>query len=158
VTYLRAAAAMTTLALLAGCAQPPMGPTVQVMPAPNKPFQVFQEDDAVCRQFAQQQSAGAAERGNNQQVGTAVVGTLLGAGRGAAIGGGRGAAIGAAGGAVVGTGVGSNAAGRGEMTAQQFYNTAYSQCMYSKGNQVPGYVPAYSVDPPPPPPPPPPYR
>ena len=30
--------------LLTACAQTPMGPTVAVMPAPNKPFDVFQGD------------------------------------------------------------------------------------------------------------------
>jgi hypothetical protein len=148
-------AATTTLALLAGCAQPPIGPRVAVMPGPNKPFAVFQEDDAVCRQFAQQQSAGAAEQGNNTQLGTAVLGTVLGAGLGAAIGGGRGAAIGAGAGALGGTAVGANQAGRGQYTAQQLYDNAYSQCMYSHGNQVPGYYAASPAPPGPPPGPPP---
>ena len=158
-------AAVTTLALLAGCASQPMGPTVSVMPAPGKPFGVFQEDDAICRNFAQQQSAGVAERGNSQQVGTAIIGTVLGAGLGAAIGGGRGAAIGAGAGALGGTAVGANQAERGTYTAQQLYNNAYTQCMYSRGNQVPGYAqpaapPPSSAPPPPPPgyPPPPPPR
>jgi hypothetical protein len=54
------------------------------------------------------------------------------------------------------------------MSVQQRYDVAYSQCMYSRGNQVPGYVqpppPAYAPPPPPPPgyppppPPPPGYR
>jgi uncharacterized protein YcfJ len=86
---------------------------------------------------------------------------VLGAGLGAAIGGGRGAAIGAGAGAIGGTAYGTNAAARGTYTAQQLYDNAYSQCMYSRGNQVPGYVaaPTYSAPPPPPPgyaPPPPP--
>jgi uncharacterized protein YcfJ len=156
-----AVAAATTLALLAGCAQEPMGPRVAVMPAPGKPFEVFQQDDASCRSFAQAQSAGAAEQGNNAQVGSAIIGTVLGAGLGAAIGGGRGAAIGAGAGAVGGTAVGSNAAARGAYTAQQLYDNAYSQCMYSRGNQVPGFVataPSYPPPPPPGPPPPPPPR
>lgn len=148
-------AAATTLALLAGCAEQPMGPRVAVMPAPGKPFEVFQQDDAVCRQFAQQQSAGAAEQGNNAQLGSAVIGTVLGAGLGAAIGGGRGAAIGAGTGAVAGTAIGSGQAARGTYTAQQLYDNAYSQCMYSRGNQVPGFVAAPAAAPPPPPPPPP---
>ena len=148
--------AVTTLALLAGCATQPMGPTVSVMPAPGKPFGVFQEDDAICRNFAQQNSAGAAEQGNSQQVGTAIIGTVLGAGLGAAIGGGRGAAIGAGAGALGGTAVGANAAARGTYTAQQLYNNAYTQCMYSRGNQVPGYAPPPSAAPPGYPPPPPP--
>lgn len=162
-------AATTALVLLAGCAATPVGPRVQVMPAPNKPFQVFQEDDAVCRQFAAQQSAGVADQANAQQFGAAAIGTVLGAGLGAAAGGGRGAAIGAGAGAVAGTAYGSNAAVRGTYTAQQIYDNAYAQCMYSRGNQVPGYAaaPAYAAPPPgsappppgyaPPPPPPPGY-
>jgi uncharacterized protein YcfJ len=163
--------AVGALALLSGCASQPMGPRVAVMPAPNKPFSVFEQEDAECRNFAQSRSAGVAEASNNQQFGTAVLGTVLGAGLGAAIGGGQGAAIGAGAGALGGTAVGSNATARGTMTAQQFYDNAYSQCMYAKGNQVPGFAPAapppgpppgYSPPPgpppgyPPPPPPPPP--
>ena len=152
--------ATTALAVLAGCAQPPMGPRVAVMPPPGKPFDVFQQDDAACRQFGQQQSAGAAEQGNNAQFGSAVIGTVLGAGLGAAIGGGRGAAIGAGAGALGGTAVGSNQAARGQYTAQQLYDNAYTQCMYSHGNQVPGFAasppPAYAPPPPPRYPPPPP--
>ena len=147
-------AAASAVSLLAACAQQPLAPTVQVMPAPNKPFAAFQDDDAICRNFAAQSSAGVAESGNNQQVGTAVVGTLLGAGLGAAIGGGRGAAIGAGAGALGGTAVGSNAAAHGQLTAQQIYNNAYTQCMYSRGNQVPGYYAPAAAAPPPPPPPP----
>jgi len=147
-----AIAAATALALLAGCAQSPMGPRVAVMPAPGKPFDVFQQDDAVCRQFAQQQSAGVAEQANNAQLGSAAIGTLLGAGLGAAAGGGRGAAIGAGAGAIAGTAVGSGEAARGTYTAQQLYDNAYSQCMYSRGNQVPGFVAAPAMAPPPPPP------
>jgi uncharacterized protein YcfJ len=155
----RTVAAATALALLAGCATQPMGPRVAVMPAPNKPFAVFQEDDLVCRNFAQQQSAGVAEQGNSSQVGTAIIGTVLGAGLGAALGGGRGAAIGAGAGALGGTAVGSGQAERGSYTAQQLYDNAYSQCMYARGNQVPGFAPAPAMAPPPPgPPPPPPPR
>ena len=153
-------AVVSGLSLLAACAQAPLAPTVQVMPAPNKPFAAFQDDDAICRNYAAQSSAGVAESGNNQQVGSAVVGTLLGAGLGAAIGGGHGAAIGAGAGALGGTAYGSGAAAHGQLTAQQIYNNAYSQCMYSRGNQVPGsYAPAAAAPPPPPPggyPPPPP--
>lgn len=146
-------AAVTTLALLAGCATPPMGPRVAVMPGPGKPFAVFQEDDAVCRNFAQQHSAGVAEQANTQQVGSAIIGTVLGAGLGAAIGGGRGAAIGAGAGAIGGTAVGAGQAERGTLTAQQLYDNAYSQCMYARGNQVPGFVaPAAAPSMPPPPP------
>jgi uncharacterized protein YcfJ len=146
-------AAISAVSLLAACAQAPLAPTVQVMPAPNKPFAAFQDDDLICRNFAAQSSAGVAESGNNQQVGTAVIGTLLGAGLGAAIGGGHGAAIGAGAGALGGTAVGTGAAAHGQLTAQQIYNNAYVQCMYSRGNQVPGFFAPSAAAPPPPPPP-----
>ena len=43
------------LALLWGCATMPTGPTVQVMPAPGKPFEVFMAEDGLCRQWAERQ-------------------------------------------------------------------------------------------------------
>lgn len=148
---------------LAGCAGPPPGPSVAVMPAPGKPFQAFQEDQAICKNYADQQVSGQAEAANNTAVGSAVIGTVLGAGLGAAIGGGQGAAIGAASGAGLGTVYGANNSAYAQGSIQQRYDVAYSQCMYSRGNQVPGYVPAgappgaYAPPPPPrgyPPPPP----
>lgn len=159
---------LATLMTISACAQAPMGPTVAVMPGPNKPFQAFNEDQAICKQFAEQQIGGAQQAqttATNQTLIGAGVGTLLGAGLGAAIGGGRGAAIGAGAGALGGTAVGASQAERTTMSLQQRYNIAYSQCMYSRGNQVPGYVqpaaPRAAPPPPPPgypPPPPPPPR
>ena len=151
------AAALLSLALLNACASTPLGPTVAVMPAPNKPFDVFETDQAVCKQYAEGQVAGGAQQANNMGVGTAVVGTLLGAGLGAAIGGGRGAAIGAASGALGGSAIGASTSANAQMSLQQRYDLAYSQCMYSRGNQVPGYVPAGPVAYPGYPPPYPPY-
>lgn len=153
----------SAIAMLAGCAQTPMGPTVNVMPAANKPFEVFQQDQAVCKSYAQQQVAGQADNANQRAVGGALLGTALGAGLGAAVGGGHGAGVGAATGAVAGTAVGASTSGHEQMSIQQQYNTAYLQCMYSRGNQVPGYqtvpqpVPAAPVIVAPPPPPPSPY-
>src|SRR5438067_9666698 len=88
-------AAGTTLLLLAGCATPPLGPTVRVFPAPYKPFDVFQRDQYECGQFASSQVAGGAERVNNQAVGATVVGSALGLALGAATGNGRAATTGA---------------------------------------------------------------
>jgi hypothetical protein len=136
------AAALLVPVLLAACASEPIGPTVGVMPAPGKPFDVFQSDQALCRQYATSETQGGAQQANNRQVGTAVIGTLLGAGLGAAVGGGHGAAIGAGAGALGGTAVGAGPAGQAQGSLQQRYNLAYSQCMYSRGNQVPGFVPA----------------
>jgi hypothetical protein len=120
------------------------------MPAPGKPFDVFQGDQALCKQYAAGEVQGGAESANNRQVGTAVIGTLLGAGLGAAIGGGRGAAIGAGAGALGGTAVGAGPAQNAQYSLQQRYDLAYSQCMYSRGNQVPGFRPAGAPPPPPP--------
>src|SRR3954451_2615629 len=141
-------ATLASLLVLGACTTQPLGPTAAVMPAPGKPFGVFQEDQALCKQFADQQVAGGAQQANNMQVGTAVVGTLLGAGLGAAVGGGRGAAIGAGAGAVGGTAVGAGPSGRAQYDLQHRYDLAYTQCMFSRGNQIPGYagtqVPGYA--------------
>ena len=147
-------AASALLVLLGGCVSQPMGPSIAVMPAPNKPFEVFQQDQGVCTQYADQQVAGGAQAANGNAVGTAVITTILGAGLGAAVGGGSGAAIGAASGAVAGTALGAGPAGADQYGLQQRYDIAYAQCMYAKGNQVPGYYypPSATSFPPPPPP------
>ena len=146
-------AAIATLALLGGCVNPPVGPSVAVMPSPNKPFEVFAQDQEVCRQYANQQigGPGATETAAaNQGIGSAIVGTVLGAGLGAAVGGAGGAAIGAASGAIAGTAVGVGSAQATGWEGQRRYDIAYAQCMYAKGNQLPG-APIAAYPPPPPP-------
>lgn len=145
--------ALTIIALtIAGCASQPLGPSVMVWPAPNKPFEVFRDDQALCTSFADQQVNGQANSANNRALGSAVATTVLGAGLGAAIGGGGGAAIGAASGAVLGTGIGSNYAYYGSYGIQRRYDIAYTQCMYARGNQIAGYYPPAAIYAPPPPP------
>lgn len=159
-TKMGTALTVSVALLLGSCASQPMGPTVQVLPAPNKPFQMFQQDQTDCKSYAQSQVAGQAEAANDKAVGSALLGAALGAGLGAAVGGGRGAGVGAAGGAVIGTDVGAAGSNHANYSIQQQYNNAYTQCMYSKGNQVPGVAPAVVspvYQPPPPPPPPPPH-
>lgn len=136
--------------LLSGCAQTPLGPTVQVMPGPGKSFDAFQFDQAGCRQFAEQSVAGQAQNANNRAVGAAALTTVLGAGLGAAIGGGRGAGIGAASGLVGGAAIGGAGSSNQQFTIQQQYDNAFAQCMFAKGNMVPGFGPMM-VEPPPPP-------
>lgn len=155
-------------AVLSGCVTPPMGPTVYVGPGRNKSPAAFEQDEQACEDYANQRTAGQAEAANNRAVGTALIGTALGAGLGAAVGGGHGAGIGAASGAVVGTAVGSNQSAHAQWSLQDRYNIAYAQCMQTHGNNVPqgsyprGYYPppaGYYPPPPPPgyyPPPPPP--
>ena len=137
---------VATAALLAGCAATPLGPTVQVMPGPGKTFDVFQSDNATCKGFAQQQVQGQADAANNRAVGTALLTTALGAGLGAAggaLGGdaGGGAALGASLGAGSGTAIAAGNNANDQMGIQAQYDAAFSQCMYAKGEQVPGYAP-----------------
>jgi hypothetical protein len=150
---------------LGGCATLPTGPNVMVLPAPGKSFEQFQAEDAVCRQWAAQQVGGApgAPATQNTAVGAAV-GTAIGAGLGAGLGAlaghaGTGAAIGAGTGLLGGAAVGANADQASGWNAQRRYDVAYQQCMYAKGNQIPGAVrgPRQPAMPPPPPPPPPGY-
>jgi hypothetical protein len=149
--------------LLGGCATLPTGPSVMVLPAPGKPFEVFQAEDAVCRQWAAQQVGGAPGAPATQQTAVgAAVGTAVGAGLGAGLGAlaghaGTGAAIGAGAGLLTGAAAGANADQAAGWHAQRRYDMAYQQCMYAKGNQVPGVVRGtrqpLAVPPPPPPPP-----
>lgn len=132
--------------MVSGCATMPPGPSVTVMPPPGKPFEVFQMDDSACRQWAETQSRWRANETVNENLASgAAIGTLLGAGLGAAIGSasghvGAGAAIGAAGGMAVGAAGASEPARAAGYEVQRRYDIAYQQCMYSKGNQVPGVV------------------
>ena len=142
-----------TCMLLSGCAHEPIGPTIAVIPTPNKPFRVFQRDEARCKRYADQQVAGGAQAANNGAVETGAVATGLGALLGAVVGGGNGAGVGAVTGAVLGTAVGADTSQRDQYGLQSQYNIAYSQCMYVKGDQVPGYRSAAAAAQPPPPPP-----
>jgi hypothetical protein len=120
------------------------------MPGPGKSFDAFQYDQASCKQFAEQSVAGQAQNANVRGVGGAALTTALGAGLGAAIGGGRGAGIGAAGGALGGAGVGAMSSSGAQVGIQEQYNNAFAQCMYAKGEMVPGYGPMMVQSPPPP--------
>lgn len=146
---------VTIATLLGGCATLPEGPTVAVMPGPGKPFDRFRYDEAVCRQYARAQVGGNPNQIAQQQViSGAAVGGALGAIGGLLIGGGRDdgdAARSMAGaGLLMGSAVGADAAQQSLNTLQGRYNIAYMQCMYAKGNIVPGY-PAPRYTPPPPP-------
>jgi len=138
---------------VSACADMPTGPTVAVMPAPGKPFEVFQQDDAYCKQYASQQIAGAP--GGGEQVATSIAaGAVIGAVAGTLLGDNRNAAgAGAATGALFGTAAGGRSADRSSAALQRRYNVAFEQCMYAKGNQVPGFSPSRFYPPPPPPPP-----
>ncbi len=144
----RLAGVIAALLAASACAPVVMGPMIPVMPGPNKPFDVFAADQGTCQQYANAQVAPLQQQAGNQAVGSALLGTALGAGLGAAIGGGRGAAIGAASGAVLGTSVAASNAQMAGMSIQQQFDVYYSQCMYARGNQVPGFSPQQYALPP----------
>jgi len=134
--------------LLGACATMPAGPSVMALPGRGKSFDAFAGNDAVCRQWTAQQAGTTPERaGGLATAERAGIGTLVGAGLGAALGAiahnpGLGAAVGAGGGLVAGTAVGAGAGQRAADEVQHRYDAAYEQCMYAKGNQVPGVTPA----------------
>jgi hypothetical protein len=176
------ALALTAGFLLSACSTVPTGPSVMVLPGSGRSFVQFQADDAMCRNWAAQQSgATPAQAAAQSGIATAAIGTGVGAAVGAAIGAGAGdpgtgAAVGAGSGLLVGSAAG---AARGDWAAasvQSRYDYAYMQCMYANGNQIPvargtvrsygpqpasspprggapRYVPPPPAGPPPPPPP-----
>ena len=157
--------ALLAAPLMFGCAEMPTGPTVAVMPGPNKPFDVFMEDDGLCRHWA---AHSIGQPGNDaaarQMLGSTVAGAVIGTLAGAALGGDSGAGAGAAMGTVVGASAGANQSAWVAANAQRAYDIAYQQCMYSRGNVVSANsyygraAPAGVPVPPPPPPPPPPVK
>jgi outer membrane lipoprotein SlyB len=120
---------------LASCAQG-IVPTVQVLPPTGKPFAAFQADQHDCSILAGNQVRPMMDRAAYAGLGTAVIGTALGAGLGAAIGGGRGAGIGAAAGAIGGTGVAADQGESSDARIQNFYDNTYASCMSAHGNVV----------------------
>jgi hypothetical protein len=129
-------AGMAAALLLGGCASTPTHPMVQALPPANKPFEVFQADQAACQSYAHDQVAGEADAANNKAIGTTLIGAALGAGIGAAAGGGHGAGVGAAIGGTAGTAVGASGSTHAQQSIQVQYDNAYAACMSSKGNIV----------------------
>ena len=139
------------IVILSGCVTMPTGPSVLVLPTPGKSIERFHSEDMACRQWAGERvGISAQESANKNTVTGAAVGTAIGAGAGALIGAasgraGEGAAIGAGSGLLFGAASGANAGQEYGWEAQQRYDYAYVQCMYSKGNQIPDRVHRYRI-------------
>jgi len=146
--------------LVAACTTMPSGPNVMALPGTGKSFDQFRADDMACRNYALQSIGGVppSEAATQSGVGSAVVGTAIGAAAGAAIGGQQGAAVGAGTGLLVGGLAGTQTAQVSGYGLQQHYDYGYIQCMYAKGHKVPVYGRTYQQSqaaatiPPPPPP------
>jgi len=136
---------MASVVFVAGCVTVPAAPTVMVLPGTQKGFDQFRGDEDSCRSYAQAAIGGPSQAAMNNAAGNAAVGTAIGAAAGAIIGSasgqaGPGAAIGAGTGLLFGSAAGGNAAGYSSYQLQRQYDTAYVQCMYARGNQIPGRV------------------
>lgn len=139
--------------VLVGCASMPNGPRVAVMPAPGKPFELFVQEDRICRQFSEQSIGKSAnDTGAQSFAGSAVTGAAIGAVAGGLMGGNDSAASGAGMGLLAGSMIGAGESGYSVSDAQRRYDIAYQQCMYAKGNQLPGQHYQSNVTYPPPPP------
>ena len=152
------AALVGSLALGACVAAPPTGPAVTVMPGAGKTLAQFQQDDMTCRGYAQQSDGGAqpGQAANDAAVGSAVVGTGIGAAAGALLGAaagnaGLGAAAGAGAGLLVGSSAGAANAQVSGAELQHRYDVGYMQCMAAQGENVPPVQQQAAAYPPPPP-------
>lgn len=129
--------------LLTGCVTIPTGPSVLVLPGYGKDFDQFRTDDAVCRNWALQQTGTTTNQAATEAtVKGAAVGTVVGAAAGAAVGAAygdpaTGAAVGSGVGLLGGTSAGADRGAGAEWTVQRRYDIAYMQCMYARGNQIP---------------------
>jgi hypothetical protein len=127
-----------------GCApRAPAGPTVMALPAKGEAFARFERHDATCRQYATTQTGGVSPgRGAaSSGVGSAVIGTGVGAAAGALLGSvsghaGAGAAIGAGSGLLAGSLLGGARGRRSAESVQSRYNMSYTQCMIANGEDI----------------------
>lgn len=134
---------LLSLAAQTACATLPIEPSIVVVPAPGKPFELFRQEDASCRRWAEQQiGLSPKEVSENNTATGAITGTAIGAGLGALLGSASGQAvpgalIGAAGGMFLGASSGADSSRVYGRQAQRRYDITYLQCMYSYENQLP---------------------
>lgn len=150
--------ALAAALVLGGCVTVPTGPTVMVLPGPQKSLDQFNSDGMSCQQYAQNVVAPEGYAAANNAAANAAVGTVLGAAAGAIIGSatgqaGQGAAIGAGTGLLFSAPSTSSMAYASSWQMQRSYDVAYMQCMFARGNQLPGQIarrpqPVYSYPPP----------
>lgn len=124
------AGALCLAAVLAGCVAAPVGALLQVMPGTDKAMAMFQDDQTVCKQSAQQAVAGPTDNASLGALSTVALTTVLGSGLGGAIAGAQGA------------GAATSPHDQGQV--QQQYDKAYAQCMSNKGKPVPAASPTAS--------------
>jgi hypothetical protein len=144
-------------AALGGCAVAPTAPTVMVLPGAQTSPAQFHADNIACQQQAQALLAGNVQAANDQAAANVVVGTVIGAAVGALVGQGshhsnNSVAWGAGTGLLLGSAAAGGSSQASSYSLQQRFNIAYMQCMYLRGNQVPGQIRTRSQTPAVPPP------
>ncbi|MES2710513.1 MAG: glycine zipper family protein [Pseudomonadota bacterium] len=132
----------------------PGGPSVLAIPGEGRDLASFNAQEANCRNYADVQIGPIdPTRATDAAVGSAAVGTVVGAAAGALIGSasgnaGAGAAIGAGTGLVAGSAVGAGGVAASSADLQGRYDAAYIQCITASGNTVAmQQPPAYPVYP-----------
>jgi hypothetical protein len=134
--------ALVAIGMGACTVAPPRGPSVVALPPKGKDFAQFQREDGFCQQTAMNSLGLNPDQAPAQAaIGSAAVGTALGAVAGGLIGSatgnlGAGAAIGAGTGLLAGSAVGVGAAQNTNLGLQDRFDITYSQCMASYGNSV----------------------
>ena len=131
--------------LCSACTVMPTGPSVMALPGSSKSVEQYQADVAACQQYANAviaANSGTAAGADNSAASTAAASAVFGAAMGALIGSatgqaGEGAAIGATTGLLFGGAAGSSYTAMSSYQLQRGYDSAYLQCMYSRGNRVP---------------------
>jgi hypothetical protein len=140
-----AVALACSLGLLAGCVTAPLGPTVAVMPGPNKSQEQYGADASACQQMAATAIAGPTQNAQGNAAATAAGGAALGAAVGALFGAatgnaGAGAAWGAGTGLMIGGASAGGAGAASSYSLQNQYNAIYVQCMGQRGNAQPAQM------------------
>jgi hypothetical protein len=122
------------LLCLASCAQPPIMPTAGVTPGPGKTDAAFAADASACKQTASVSIAGQVDAANRQATTGAVTGAAINLLSGGLSNVGSNFKDTASSAAADGLQKSQDSQGN----IQSVYDAAYNQCMYAKGNNVPG--------------------
>jgi hypothetical protein len=130
----------TAAAQILGCASTVQTPTVAVAPARDKSPSAFADDNSSCRTVATQQSEAAKNAANMQIAGSAITNAAVSAGNSTAAGErGRMVAANAAAGALTAVIVSGQVT---QATLQRRFDLAYAECMYARGDSLPGLADA----------------
>lgn len=132
--------ASVAAAQVLSCASAVRSPTVVVAPSRDKSPSVFADDNLTCMAVATQLGEAAKNSSNTQVAGSALMNAAFNASNSAAAGAkGSMVAANAAAGALTTVIAGGQVA---QVALQRRFDLAYAECMYSRGNSLPGFADA----------------